>query len=89
MDSQPKYHEYKPGGLFRDGTVLQAPPAGTVARDDLALNEEATQKPAMTARIAGARAAAIRRILLAVPRPRRHRKRHCRAARHAEAAELS
>ena len=25
MDSQPKYHEYEPGGLFRDGKVLQAP----------------------------------------------------------------
>jgi len=32
MDSQPKYHEYEPGGLFRDGKVLQTPVPGTVAR---------------------------------------------------------
>jgi mono/diheme cytochrome c family protein len=48
MDSQPKYNEYKPAGLFRDGKVLQAPPEGAVSRNDLALNEEATHRPAMT-----------------------------------------
>jgi len=48
MDSQPKYDEYKPGGLFRDGKVLQTPPEGTMSRDDLALNKEATQKPTIT-----------------------------------------
>lgn len=48
MDSQPKYHEYEPGALFSNGRVLQAPVAGTVARGDLALAEEARNKPAVT-----------------------------------------
>jgi len=48
MDSQPKYDEYKPSGLFRDGKVLQAPPDGAVARDDLARATEAKEKPAIT-----------------------------------------
>jgi len=48
MDSQPKYHEYAPGGLFRDGRVLQAPVPGTVARGDLARAEEAKNKPPVT-----------------------------------------
>ena len=51
MDSQPKYHEYEPGGLFSNGRVLQAPPQGTVARDDAARIEEARQKPAVTEQI--------------------------------------
>ena len=45
MDSQPKYHEYEPAALFRDGKVLQAPVPGTVARGDLARADEATQRP--------------------------------------------
>jgi mono/diheme cytochrome c family protein len=53
MDSQPKYHEYEPGGLFRDGKVLQSPVAGTVARDDLDRAAEASQKPALTATLLG------------------------------------
>ncbi len=48
MDSQPKYHEYAPGGLFRDGRVLQAPLPGTVARDVPARVAEAKNKPAVT-----------------------------------------
>jgi len=48
MDSQPKYNEYKPAGLFRDGKVQQTPPEGAMSRDDLALSEEATQRPAIT-----------------------------------------
>ena len=32
METQPKYFEYEPAPLFRDGRVLQAPVAGTVAR---------------------------------------------------------
>ena len=48
MDSQPKYHEYEPGALFSNGRVLQAPVAGTVARGDLALADEARTKPAVT-----------------------------------------
>jgi mono/diheme cytochrome c family protein len=49
MDSQPKYHEYEPSGLFRNGQVLQAPVPGTVARDEPTGAQEATAKPAMTA----------------------------------------
>ena len=48
MDSQPKYHEYEPGALFRNGRVLQAPPAGTLARDDAARVEEAKTRPPLT-----------------------------------------
>jgi mono/diheme cytochrome c family protein len=49
MDDQPKYHEYEPAPLFRDGKVLQAPPAGTVARGDLVRADEARSRPALTA----------------------------------------
>ena len=48
MDSQPKYHEYEPGALFHNGRVLQAPPAGTVARDDAARIEEAKTRQPLT-----------------------------------------
>jgi mono/diheme cytochrome c family protein len=51
MDSQPKYHEYEPGRLFRDGKVLQAPVPGTVARGDPARAAEAKQKPPLTAEL--------------------------------------
>src|SRR3954470_17220130 len=51
MDSQPKYHEYEPASLFRDGKVLQAPPDGAVARGDLARAEDAKQKPAVTGQL--------------------------------------
>lgn len=51
MDSQPKYHEYEPGQLFSNGRVLQAPPPGTVARDDAARAMEAGQRPALTANL--------------------------------------
>jgi mono/diheme cytochrome c family protein len=53
MDSQPKYHEYEPGGLFRDGKVLQAPVPGTVARGDLDRASEKTQKPQLTTALLG------------------------------------
>jgi mono/diheme cytochrome c family protein len=49
MDSQPKYHEYEPAELFRDGRVLQGPVAGTVARGDLVRADAAKRKPAVTA----------------------------------------
>jgi cytochrome c5 len=49
MDSQPKYHEYEQGGLFSNGRVLQAPPAGTIARDDAERAQEAKTRPALTA----------------------------------------
>src|SRR4029078_12200240 len=51
MDSQSKYHEYEPGGLFRDGKVLQVPVPGTVARGDLERAAEARQKPQVTAEL--------------------------------------
>ena len=51
MDSQPKYHEYESSQLFENGRVLQAPVAGTIARGDLAPDEEATNKPAVTAEL--------------------------------------
>src|SRR5689334_12276276 len=51
MDSQPKYHQYEPGKLFRDGKVLQAPVRGTVARGDPARTDEASKRPALTAEL--------------------------------------
>jgi len=53
MDSQPKYHEYEPGNLFRDGRVLQQPVPGTVARGDIERAKEAKERPAMTAALLG------------------------------------
>jgi mono/diheme cytochrome c family protein len=48
MDDQPKYHEYKPAGLFPSGSTLQAPVAGTVARDE-ATPEQDAQRPVLSA----------------------------------------
>ncbi|HET9716451.1 MAG TPA: cytochrome c [Pseudolabrys sp.] len=48
MDSQPKYNEYKPGELFRDGRSMQQAVRGTVARGDLARANEITSRPALT-----------------------------------------
>lgn len=33
MADQPKYHEWEKAALFRNGRVMQTPPAGTVPRD--------------------------------------------------------
>jgi mono/diheme cytochrome c family protein len=49
MTDQPKYNEYKPAPLFRDGRVLQIPPAGTVARDDADRRNAAAEKPHLDA----------------------------------------
>jgi|GraSoiStandDraft_4_1057263.scaffolds.fasta_scaffold36047_4 mono/diheme cytochrome c family protein len=49
MTDQPKYNEYKPGPLFRDGRVLQSPVAGTVARDDPDRQRAAAEKPHLDA----------------------------------------
>ena len=49
MTDQPKYNEYKPAQLFRDGRVLQIPPAGTVARDDADRRKAAAEKPHLDA----------------------------------------
>lgn len=51
MDSQPKYKDYEPAGLFRNGRVLQAPVPGTIARGDPARTDEAKQKPTVTAQL--------------------------------------
>jgi mono/diheme cytochrome c family protein len=48
MTSQPKYAEYQPAPLFRNGQVLQAPVPGTIARDDLARADEAAARPPLT-----------------------------------------
>ncbi len=46
MDVQPKYQEYEPAPLFRNGRVLQEPVAGTVARGDL--EQVQAERPALT-----------------------------------------
>lgn len=51
MDTQPKYHEYEPGTLFRDGQVLQQPVPGTVSRDEPVDAAEAAAKPPVTAEL--------------------------------------
>jgi mono/diheme cytochrome c family protein len=48
MEVQPKYSEYSRAPLFRGG-VLREPPAGTVARDDLAHDAEVRNKPPLNA----------------------------------------
>lgn len=48
MEIQPKYSEYSRAPLFRGG-VLREPPAGTVARDDLAYDAEVRNKPPLNA----------------------------------------
>lgn len=48
MTSQPKYAEYQPATLFPNGQVLQAPVAGTVARDDPARADAVANKPPLT-----------------------------------------
>ena len=35
MKRQPRYDPYEASAFFRDGKVMQAPPAGTVAREDV------------------------------------------------------
>ena len=50
MEVQPKYSEYGHAPLFRGG-VLRRPPAGAVARDDLAHEAEVSNRPALTAEL--------------------------------------
>jgi len=52
MDDQPKYNEYKPAPLFPNGRTLQAPVAGTVARDAIVRAEDARKPPLTAALIA-------------------------------------
>ena len=68
MDSQPKYSEYQPSELFANGRVVQAPVAGTVARDDPAREERSNGEAGASGAAAGARARAIRCVLFALPR---------------------
>jgi mono/diheme cytochrome c family protein len=48
MNDQPKYQQYEPADLFRDGKTLQKPMPGTVAREDPKYREEATTRPPLT-----------------------------------------
>jgi mono/diheme cytochrome c family protein len=49
MGRQPRYDHYEPSSLFSDRKALQAPPDGTVARDDPARAAALSEQPAMTA----------------------------------------
>ena len=49
MATQPRGPVYGRSALFANGAAMQAPPAGTVARDDAAWNEALAQRPPMTA----------------------------------------
>jgi mono/diheme cytochrome c family protein len=55
MDDQPKYQEYEPGPLFRDGRSLQAPVPGTVARGDIGKARSAEKPPLDAALLARGR----------------------------------
>lgn len=48
MTDQPKYQQYEPADLFRDGKVLQKPVPGTVAREDPRYRSEAAVRPPLT-----------------------------------------
>ncbi len=48
MEDQPKYDQYEPAPLFKNGRVLQAPAAGTIARGDLARWAQGNEKPPLT-----------------------------------------
>jgi len=49
MRPQPRYDYAEPTKLFADGTSLQAPPDGTVARDDPTWQAALADRPPMTA----------------------------------------
>lgn len=49
MSRQPRYDSYERSALFADGKALQAPPDGTIARDQPALDAQLRDRPAMTA----------------------------------------
>lgn len=51
MDHQPRYDSYEKSRLFADGKALQAPPEGTVARDDLERAKAIANRPAMSAEL--------------------------------------
>jgi mono/diheme cytochrome c family protein len=49
MANQPRYDPYDEAKLFPDNKVLQAPPPGTVARDDPAWRQPYRERPRLTA----------------------------------------
>jgi len=51
MSHQKRYDSEESSALFKDGTSLQAPPDGTVSRDDPAWTAALTQRPAMSAEL--------------------------------------
>ncbi|MEZ2224064.1 cytochrome c [Rhizobium sp. RCC_161_2] len=51
MNHQPRYDSYEKSMLFADGKALQAPPAGTVARDDPERDAALANRPAVSGRI--------------------------------------
>jgi len=51
MDSQPRDKDYGAAELFPDGKTLQAPPDGTVSRDQAALTAALRDRPPMTAEL--------------------------------------
>ena len=48
MANQPRYDPYDEAKLFADNKVLQAPPPGTVARDDPAWRQPYRERPRLT-----------------------------------------
>lgn len=48
MNHQPRYESYEKSSLFADGKALQAPPDGTIARDDPGEVAALANRPAMT-----------------------------------------
>jgi len=49
MDRQPRYDAGEHTSLFANGTSLQAPPEGTIARDDPQWQRDLQARPALTA----------------------------------------
>jgi len=49
MSHQRRYDSYEASALFPDGKSLQAPPDGTIARDDPDWQSALTERPALTA----------------------------------------
>jgi mono/diheme cytochrome c family protein len=48
MSHQPRYDSYEESSLFADGKAMQAPPEGTVARDDPAWRTALERRPPIT-----------------------------------------
>ena len=48
LAEQPRYDPYGEAKLFPDGKVLQAPPPGTMARDDPAWTQPLRERPPLT-----------------------------------------